>query len=121
MQELAKLEPARRGEILTEAGVAAGDQRDVERSLLALPHAHITKVEAFVDGEDDIKEHDLLTVQVRRRKDTAWTPCVRIGVAWLLLACCFPCVTKRVSSQCSYLQLNTSQQGMQGLAAYGAA
>lgn len=38
---------------------------DVAKVLVSLPHVHVTHVKVFVDGEDDIKEQDLVSVTAR--------------------------------------------------------
>lgn len=64
LQDLAKLTEAERRSALAQCGVAEGDAGDVEKMLLSLPHVHVTAVKVFVDGEDDIKEGDMVTIQV---------------------------------------------------------
>lgn len=64
LQDLAALSAADRDAALAAANVAAGDITEVQKMLLAMPHVHITRVSAFVEEEDDIKEGDLLTVHV---------------------------------------------------------
>jgi hypothetical protein len=64
VQALAKLGKPQRSSVLQAAGAAPHTVADVERALLSLPHAHIMRVRARVDGEEDMKEQDLLTVEV---------------------------------------------------------
>lgn len=64
MQDLVKLSEEERSAKLCECGVAESALPAIQKMLLSLPHAHITSVKAFVDGEEDIKEQDMLTVRV---------------------------------------------------------
>ena len=64
MQDFAKLPEAERRSALAQCGVADDAAGDVEKMLLSLPHVHVTAVKVFVDGEDDIKEGDMVTIQV---------------------------------------------------------
>jgi hypothetical protein len=63
-QELAKLGEEERSSVLQACGVPAEKVADTEKTLLSLPDVHITAVKAFVEGEEDVKEQDMLTVQV---------------------------------------------------------
>jgi hypothetical protein len=64
MQDLAKLPEARRKEVLGGCGVPASAVADIDKTLSTLPHIHITAVKVFVDGEEDIKEGDMITIQI---------------------------------------------------------
>jgi hypothetical protein len=65
VQDLAKKSEAEREEVLRKAGAAEESFADVHKMLLALPHVHLNNVRAYVEEEDDIKEQDVLTVEVR--------------------------------------------------------
>lgn len=64
VQELARLSEKDRSNMLQASGVPPAALPGIQQTLLSLPQAHITAVKCFVDGEDDIKEQDMLTVQV---------------------------------------------------------
>lgn len=65
VQDLARKSEAEREEMLRKAGAAESSFADVHKMLLSLPHVHVNNVRAFVEEEDDIKEQDVLTVEVR--------------------------------------------------------
>jgi hypothetical protein len=51
--------------MLTEkCNVPLSKVADIDKTLSALPHIHVTAVKVFVDGEEDIKEGDMVTIQV---------------------------------------------------------
>jgi hypothetical protein len=64
VQDIAKKSEAEREEVLRKAGAAEEMFADVHKMLLSLPHVHLNNVKAFVEEEDDIKEQDVLTVEV---------------------------------------------------------
>ena len=64
VQDLAQKSEAEREELLRKAGAAEETFADVHKMLLSLPHVHLTNVRAYVEEEDDVKEMDVLTVEV---------------------------------------------------------
>jgi hypothetical protein len=63
VQDLAARPVGERVELLTKSGAPEAALADGRKMLLSLPHVHVTRVKAFVEEEDDIKEGDVLTVQ----------------------------------------------------------
>ena len=63
-QDLAQRSESEREELLRQAGAAEETFADVHKMLMSLPHVHINNARAYVEEEDDIKEQDVLTVEV---------------------------------------------------------
>ena len=83
VQDLAQKSEAEREDLLRKAGAAEETFADVHKMLLALPHVHLSNVRAFVEEEDDVKEMDVLTVEVRARLDSQCAT-IPAGLSYLI-------------------------------------
>lgn len=74
VQDLARKSEEEREALLRKAGAAEETFADVHKMLMSLPHVHLSNVRAFVEEEEDVKEMDVLTVEVRACRVTSHAP-----------------------------------------------